>query len=95
MEKKRYHAVRKQRADMRALLRGLVCGYLLYLAWKLARSSDPGFPQYARLLVSGLFAVSACAFGLFTWRRCRAGWREAELTGEEAAELDRERGEEP
>ena len=30
-QKKRYHVVRKNKADTRALFRLLLCGYLLYL----------------------------------------------------------------
>lgn len=90
MEKKRYHMIRKQQADVKALLRVLVSGYLLYLAWKLVGSSVPGFPQEVRYLISGTFAVGAAAFGWFTWKSYRAGLKDAELTPEEKAELDRD-----
>lgn len=88
--KKRYHVVRKQQADLKALLRALVSGYLLYLAWKLAGASDPGFSQMARCLAGGLFAAAAAVFGLFTWKRYQADRKNALLTPEEEAALERE-----
>ena len=87
MAKKHYHVVRKQQADIKALLRGAVTAYLLYLAWKLAGSSAPGFPPAARLLAGGVFALCAIAFGWFTWRQYRAALNDAVLTPEEEAEL--------
>ena len=39
-KKKRYHVVRKNKADTKVILRILVCGYLLYLAWQLLTSGD-------------------------------------------------------
>ena len=95
MAKKRYHVVRKQQADLKALLRGAVTAYLLYLAWKLAVSSDPGFPPAARLLAGGLFALCAVVFGWFTWRQYRAALKGAVLTPEEEAALRREQEEDP
>lgn len=63
MEKKQYDLVRKNRADLRALLRGLVSAYLLYLAWNLVfHSADPTFPPAARILGGILFAGGAAAF---------------------------------
>ncbi len=97
MEKKRYHVVRKQQADLRALLRGLVSAYLLYLGWKLLfqAGSDPAFPPAARLGFGGLFAAAALAFGWYTWKQYRSSLREAELTSQELEELRQEREEEP
>ncbi len=88
MAKKRYHVVRKQQADLKALLRGLVAAYLLYLAWKLGVSGGSDFPAAAQLLIGGLFAVGAVLFGWFTWRQYRTALKEAELTPEEEAELN-------
>lgn len=97
MEKKRYHMVRKNRADTRALLRGLVSAYLLYLGWKLISGAgrDPTFSPVLGYLAGGLFAVAALAFGFYTWRRYLSDREAALLTPEEEAELDREREEEP
>ena len=88
MVKKRYHVVRKQQADLKALLRGAVTAYLLFLAYRLATGSDPGFPPAARLLAGGLFAVCAAVFGCFTWKQYRAALEQAILTPEEEAELN-------
>lgn len=90
MAKKRYHIVRKQQADMKALLRGLVTAYLLYLAWKLGVSGGSDLPAVARLLAVGLFAVGAVLFGGFAWKQYRSALKEAELTPEELAELERD-----
>lgn len=91
-EKKRYHVVRKNKADAKVMLRGAVCGYLLYLAWRLVNRSvaEPSLPLAAGWVVGGLFAAAAAAFGIFSWREYRKALREAELSPEEAAALDRE-----
>lgn len=90
---KRYHVLRKQKADMKALLRALVSCYLLYLAWKLWGAAD--FSQALRLLSAGAFAAAAVGFGLFTWKQYQADRKAAQLTAEEEQALDREREEEP
>lgn len=97
MEKKHYHVVRKNRADTRALLRGLVSAYLLYLGWKLITGAgrDPTFSPVLGYLAGGLFAAAALAFGFYTWRQYLSDRRAAELTPEEEEELRREQEEEP
>lgn len=93
-EARRYHVVRKNQADMKALLRALVSGYLLYLGWKLIRSggSTPSFPPFAACLLGGLLALAGAAFGWYTWQEYRRALKGAELTPEEKAELDGETG---
>lgn len=88
-EKRRYHVVRKNKADTKALFRVIVCGYLFYLAWQLVSGggSDPSFPPLAGWLTGGLFAAAAAGFGVYSWKEYRAALREAELTPEEEAEL--------
>ena len=90
--KKRYHVVRKNKADTRALFRAIVSGYLFYLAWQLVGSggSDPSFPPIAGWLTGGLFAAAAAGFGIHTWKQYQLALREAELTPEEEAELCRD-----
>ncbi len=92
MEKKRYHVVRKNRADTRGLLRGLVSAYLLYLGWKLISGAgrDPSFPPALGCLAGGLFAAAALAFGFYAWRQYLSDRKAARLTPEEEAELRRE-----
>lgn len=94
-EKKRYHVVRKNKADTKALFRAVVCGYLFYLSWQLVSSggSDTSFPPAAGLLTGGLFAAAAAGFGLYSWKEYRQALREAELTPEEEEALRREREE--
>ena len=83
MEKKRYHVVRKQQADTKALLRVLVSVYLFYLGYRLISRGD-GNPVF--YLAGGIFMAGSAAFGWFTWRQYRAALRQAELTpGEEEA----------
>ena len=89
MAKKHYHTVRKQQADTKAILRALVSGYLLWLAWKLYGSSDPSYPAAARVLASLLLALGAAAFGWYTWRQYRSALEKAVLTPEEEAELEK------
>ena len=95
-EKKRYHVVRKNQADLKALLRALVSGYLLYLAWRLAGlgGSDPTFSPATGWLAGGVLGTAAAGFGRYSWRDYRRALRGAELTPEEEAELRQERGEE-
>lgn len=84
---KHYNVPRKQKADMKVMLRALVSGYLLFLAWKLVSSSGPEFPRAARYLAGLVFTAGAAAFGWFTWKSYRAGLKDAELTPEEEEEL--------
>ena len=78
-QKKRYHVVRKNKADTRALFRALLCGYLLYLAWQLIQSggSDPSFPPLVAWLLGGLFILAAAGFGWYSWREYRRALAEA------------------
>lgn len=94
-QKKRYHVVRKNRADTKALFRVIVCGYLIYLGWQLISSggSTPSFPPFVAWLLGGLFILAAAAFGRYAWGEYRQALREAELTPEEEEELRREREE--
>lgn len=87
MGKKRYHVVRKQQADLRALLRGLVSAYLLYLAFRLASGGSELSPL-VRALVCVLFLAGGALFGLYTWKQYRTALKEAELTDEEEAKLN-------
>ncbi len=92
MAKKRYHVVRKQKADTRALLRCVAVAYLLYLGWQLAFvNEDSSFPTAARVAAGVLFAACALGYGAYIWKQYRAALKEAELTPEEEAELERER----
>lgn len=97
MGKKRYHAVRKNKADLRGLLRGLVCAYLLFLAWRLASytGSDPTFPPVLGRVAGGLFAAAAIAFGIFAVKSYRADLRSAQLTDEEEEALCQEEDSNP
>ena len=94
MEKKQYNMTRKNQADFRALLRGLVSAYLLYLGWKLAfENNDPTFPPVAGIVAGVVLVAGAVAFGVYTWKRYRIDRRDAELTDEELAEADDDGGE--
>lgn len=94
-EKKHYHVVRKNKADTKALLRVLVCGYLLYLAWQLVDSagSEPSFPPFAAWLLGGILAAAAVGFALYAWKEYKQALQAAELTPEEEEALRREREE--
>lgn len=88
MEKKPYNMERKNQATTKILLRGLVCGYLLYLAWQLAfeGGEDPSFPVAARIAAAVFFAVAATAFLVYSWKRYRADCKAAQEMAEEAEE---------
>ena len=93
--KKHYHVVRKNKADTKALLRVLVCGYLLYLAWQLITSggSDSTFPPAVAWLTGGLSGAAAIGFGVYAIKEYKQALKAAELTPEEEEELRREREE--
>lgn len=94
-EKKHYHVVRKNKADTKLAFRGIVCAYLLYLAWQLVTSGGTeAFPPAAGWLTGGLFAAAAAGFGIYAWKEYKAALLNAELTPEEEEELRREREEE-
>ena len=95
MDKKKYRIADKNRADIRALLRGVVSAYLLYLAYQLCfgKLEDTTFPLAARIAAGIVIALGAAAFGVYTWRSYRADCKSAELTDEELEELRREREE--
>lgn len=84
MAKKHYHVLRKQQADMKALLRTLVLVYLLYLGVQLIAQGREAPLFY---LVGGVFAAGSAAFGWFTWKQYRAALAQAELTPEEEEAL--------
>ena len=90
MKNQKYHLIRKQQADLRAMLRGLVCLYLLYLGYRLALQSGGDMPQGLRLLIGGVFALAAAAFGIYALRQYRSDRRTAELTDEEREEAARQ-----
>ena len=89
---KEYTVIRKNRANVSAVLRGAVACYLLYLGVQIAMSAgkDPSFPVWASWLLGGFFCVAAVAFGAYTWRRYRADLKAAELTEEERLEARRQ-----
>lgn len=93
---KEYNVIRKNRANVSAVLRGAVACYLLYLGVQIAMSAgkDPSFPAWAAWLLGGFFCVAAVAFGVYTWRRYRADLKAAELTEEEQQEARRQAEEE-
>ena len=94
MEKKKYRIADKNRADMRALLRGIVAAYLLYMAYQLCFGiEDVTFPAAARVTVGIVLALAAVGFGVYAWRRYRADCEAAELTDKELEQLRREREE--
>ena len=84
--------IRKNRANVSAVLRGAVACYLLYLGVQIAMSAgkDPSFPVWAAWVLGGFFCLAGAAFGVYTWRRYRADLKAAELTEEERLEARRQ-----
>lgn len=93
---KEYNVIRKNRANVSAVLRGAVACYLLYLGVQIAMSAgkDPSFPVWAAWVLGGFFCLAGAAFGVYTWRRYRADLKAAELTEEEQQEAQRQAEEE-
>ncbi|MCM1148575.1 MAG: hypothetical protein NC319_00610 [Butyricicoccus sp.] len=88
MEKKKYRIADKNRADMRALMRGIVAVFLLYSAYQLCfRIQDATFPPVARVAAGAVLAIAAIGFGVFTCKRYRADCEDAVLTDEELEQL--------
>ncbi len=94
MEKKKYRIADKNRADMRALLRGIVAAFLLYSAYQLCfRVADESMPDWVRIAAGAVLALAAIGFGAFTWKRYRADCEDAVLTDEELEQLRKEQEE--
>lgn len=94
MEKRKYRIADKNRADMHALMRGIVAAFLLYSAYQLCfRVEDATFPPAARVASGAVLALAAIGFGVFTWKRYRADCEDAVLTDEELEQLRGEREE--
>ena len=93
---KEYNVIRKNRANVSAVLRGAVACYLLYLGVQIAMGAgkDPSFPVWAAWVLGGFFFLAGAAFGVYTWRRYRADLKAAELTEEERLEARRQAEEE-
>ena len=89
---KEYNVIRKNRANVSAVLRGAVACYLLYLGVQIAMSAGkaPSFPVWAAWVLGGFFCLAGAAFGVYTWRRYRADLKAAELTEEERLEARRQ-----
>lgn len=86
---KNYDFAKKNQANLRATLRGVVSVYLLYLAVRTVRGvyQDPGttMPVWAAWLMGLLFAAVAVIFGVYSWKQYQAALKDAELP-EEAPE---------
>lgn len=83
---KKYDLQRKARAGTSAGLRGLVAAYLIYLGWKIASGSLTGnspIPEWAGVLVGGLFILVAVGFGVYIVRRYLRDLKAAELPEEQ------------
>ena len=88
-----YDVQRRAKAGSSAVLRALVAGYLLYLAWQIlqgVRSGESSMPPVVGYLAAAFFALAAAAFGVYLFRRWRA---ETEAARIPSAEEDA--GEEP
>lgn len=84
MEKKNYDFAKRSQAFTRALLRGAVAIYLLYLAVSIVRGVYGGttaMPVLAAWALGIAFAAAAVAFVVYAWRRCRRDLKAAELPG--------------
>lgn len=94
MEKKQYNIERKNKATTKIMLRGLVCGYLIYLGWQLVfeGGEDPTFPPAARMIAGIFFAAAGAGFFFYSWKQYRADCKAAEVHEEE---LPEEIGEDP
>ena len=88
MEKKQYNIERKNRATTKIMLRGLVCGYLIYLGYQLVfeGGEDPTFPPAARIIAGVFFAVAGAGFFLYSWKQYRIDCQAAEVHEEESLE---------
>lgn len=72
---------RKNQANLRAALRGIVALYLISIAVRLAkdaRGSTASMPVWAAWLIAAVFAFAGAFFGMYAWRSYR---RDLETAG--------------
>ncbi len=84
-----YDMQRRARAGTSAVLRALVAGYLLYLAWQIVkgvRSGETSMSPAVAYLAAGFFALAAAAFLVYLIRRWRAEVETARLPSAEETE---------
>ena len=79
------------KAVNRAVLRGVIAGYLVYLGGSTIYDLLRGTSTLSPVLgwtVGPLFVIAGAAFGWFTWRRWKADEREVEALTQEAKALE-------
>lgn len=65
-----YDVQKKNRAALHGTLRGVVCVYLVFLAWQVVRGlPSSAMPGWAGWCFAAVFAAAAAAFGLYSWNR--------------------------
>lgn len=75
------------KAVSRAILRGAVAGYLIYLGGSMVYEQIQGTTTLQPILgwtVGPLFVVAGAGFGWLTWRRWKADEKEVQALSQEA-----------
>ena len=75
------------KAVNRAVLRGAIAGYLVYLGGSLIYDLIQGTSSLSPVLgwiVGPLFMIGGAAFGLYTWRRWKVDEKEAQAQSQNA-----------
>ena len=75
------------KAVNRAVLRGVIAGYLVYLGGSLIYDLIQGTSSLSPALgwiVGSLFMIGGAAFGLYTWRRWKVDEKEAQAQSQNA-----------
>lgn len=88
---KNWDTAKKNQAELRAGFRGVVCGYLLYLAIKTIEGVYGGnttMPVWTGWLLGLLLAAAAVVFGTYAWKQYQAALKDAELPEEDAPPED-------
>ena len=88
-----YDMQRRAKAGTSAVLRALVAGYLLYIAWQIVkgvRSGESSMSPAVAYLAAGFFALAAAAFLVYLIRRWRADVEAARLPASEETKAEPE-----
>ena len=79
------------KAVNRAVLRGVIAGYLVYLGGSLLYDLIKGTSSLSPLVgwtIGPLFVIAGVAFGFFTWRRWKTDEREVQAKADKARDAE-------
>lgn len=81
-QKKEYDLAMKNRAMTGFMLRVVVAGYIVYLAWKILTGMQSGtspIPEWAVWLICSVMAAAALGFCVYSWITYQKAIKAAEI----------------